>query len=55
MEIGKKYDKRMAYRSSFRTTPKTGRNELCHCGSGKKYKKCCERKDEYKSLGIKQR
>ncbi|EIT84858.1 secC motif containing protein [Fictibacillus macauensis ZFHKF-1] len=21
--------------------PKLGRNELCHCGSGKKYKKCC--------------
>lgn len=20
---------------------KTGRNDLCHCGSGKKYKKCC--------------
>lgn len=20
---------------------KMGRNELCHCGSGKKYKKCC--------------
>ena len=20
---------------------KIGRNELCHCGSGKKYKKCC--------------
>lgn len=20
---------------------KTGRNELCFCGSGKKYKKCC--------------
>jgi hypothetical protein len=20
---------------------KVGRNELCHCGSGKKYKKCC--------------
>jgi uncharacterized protein YecA (UPF0149 family) len=20
--------------------PKPGRNELCHCGSGKKYKKC---------------
>jgi len=19
----------------------TGRNEVCHCGSGKKYKKCC--------------
>ncbi len=22
------------------------RNELCHCGSGKKYKNCCMRKDE---------
>lgn len=22
------------------------RNDLCHCGSGKKYKKCCLRKDE---------
>lgn len=24
-----------------RTEPKTGRNEPCPCGSGKKYKKCC--------------
>ena len=24
-------------------TPKTGRNEPCPCGSGKKYKKCCGR------------
>lgn len=23
------------------TVPKQGRNESCHCGSGKKYKKCC--------------
>jgi hypothetical protein len=23
------------------TRPKTGRNEPCPCGSGKKYKKCC--------------
>jgi preprotein translocase subunit SecA len=23
------------------TKPKTGRNEPCPCGSGKKYKKCC--------------
>lgn len=23
---------------------KIGRNDLCHCGSGKKFKKCCERK-----------
>jgi len=21
--------------------PKVGRNDLCPCGSGKKYKKCC--------------
>ncbi len=25
---------------------KTGRNELCPCGSGKKYKKCCLSKDQ---------
>jgi peptide deformylase len=24
-----------------REEPKIGRNEHCHCGSGKKYKKCC--------------
>ena len=24
-----------------RTEPKIGRNDLCSCGSGKKYKKCC--------------
>ena len=23
-----------------------GRNERCHCGSGKKYKRCCLSKDE---------
>jgi len=26
-----------------RTEPKVGRNELCPCGSGKKYKRCCGR------------
>jgi SEC-C motif domain protein len=25
----------------IRSTPKTGRNDPCLCGSGKKYKKCC--------------
>lgn len=25
----------------LREVPKTGRNDPCHCGSGKKYKKCC--------------
>jgi peptide deformylase len=24
-----------------RNSPKLGRNDLCNCGSGKKYKKCC--------------
>jgi len=24
-----------------RKMPRIGRNEPCHCGSGKKYKKCC--------------
>ncbi len=28
--------------------PKIGRNDLCYCGSGKKYKKCCMKKDEEK-------
>ncbi|RUA06410.1 MAG: hypothetical protein DSY38_04320, partial [Fusobacteria bacterium] len=26
-----------------RTSDKVGRNDLCPCGSGKKYKKCCGR------------
>jgi len=26
-----------------RTSPKTGRNDPCPCGSGKKYKQCCMR------------
>lgn len=30
------------------------RNELCHCGSGKKYKNCCMRKDEAKAQLSKQ-
>ena len=29
-----------------RQTPKIGRNDPCHCGSGNKYKKCCLDKDE---------
>ncbi len=24
-----------------RAAPKVGRNDVCPCGSGKKYKKCC--------------
>ena len=26
---------------AVRTTPKTGRNTRCACGSGKSFKKCC--------------
>lgn len=26
--------------------PAPGRNDPCHCGSGKKYKKCCSSKDQ---------
>ena len=27
--------------ANMRTTPKTGRNDLCDCNSGRKFKKCC--------------
>jgi preprotein translocase subunit SecA len=30
-----------AVKTIVRETPKIGRNDLCPCGSGKKYKKCC--------------
>ena len=30
-------------RTVVRASPKTGRNESCPCGSGKKYKHCCGR------------
>ena len=28
-----------------RAIPELGRNEPCHCGSGRKYKRCCLQKD----------
>ncbi len=31
----------LSHKSHQRNTPKTGRNDPCPCGSGKKYKKCC--------------
>ena len=34
-------DRALAAAQPARAAPKTGRNELCPCGSGKKYKKCC--------------
>ena len=29
---------------------KVGRNDSCPCGSGKKFKKCCEMKQKHKKL-----
>ena len=34
---------RLKYDSGKILTPKIDRNELCPCGSGKKYKKCCSK------------
>lgn len=33
-----------------RATPKLGRNDPCHCGSGRKYKKCCMAADALVSM-----
>jgi tetratricopeptide (TPR) repeat protein len=30
----------------MRPTIKIGRNDPCHCGSGQKYKRCCQERDE---------
>ena len=35
---------RPATRSTLENTPRTGRNERCPCGSGKKFKMCCGRR-----------
>jgi hypothetical protein len=32
------------------THPRLGRNQLCHCGSGRKYKYCCLQKDDEQAL-----
>jgi preprotein translocase subunit SecA len=34
-------DKSLPRQPVKRSQAKIGRNDLCHCGSGKKYKKCC--------------
>ncbi len=31
---------------------KTGRNDPCSCGSGKKFKKCCAQKQEQTPIGL---
>jgi SWIM/SEC-C metal-binding protein len=35
-------ERALAARQPALRVTKTGRNELCPCGSGKKFKKCCE-------------
>ncbi|MCC6874199.1 MAG: SEC-C domain-containing protein [Sandaracinaceae bacterium] len=35
-----------------RSVEKLGRNDVCHCGSGKKYKKCCMAKDEARAKSL---
>lgn len=39
-------DVRKYLKSRSAAKPRPGRNQPCHCGSGKKYKKCCLTKDE---------
>ena len=40
------------YKQNIVALNKIGRNEQCPCKSGKKYKKCCLRKDEAKKLHL---
>ncbi|HBD95211.1 MAG: hypothetical protein A2355_07820 [Spirochaetes bacterium RIFOXYB1_FULL_32_8] len=35
------YDSDLPFKQVVNETPKVGRNDICPCGSGKKYKKCC--------------
>lgn len=39
--MGRPSNLRALLREAAKTRPKVGRNDLCPCGSGKKYKKCC--------------
>ncbi len=43
---GYRYNEPLLPETYVRAEPKTGRNDPCPCGSGKKYKKCCLDKDE---------
>jgi SWIM/SEC-C metal-binding protein len=35
-------ERAMVARQPARSSPKIGRNDPCPCGSGKKFKKCCD-------------
>ena len=45
--FGEQGERVVAHASTMRrSVPRTGRNEPCPCGSGKKYKRCCFDKDQ---------
>lgn len=46
IQLMKKQKRMERHTPIIRQEPKVGRNDLCPCGSGKKYKKCCMNKDQ---------
>jgi hypothetical protein len=40
---------------THQSTARPGRNEPCHCGSGRKYKHCCLEKDEAKAASARKK
>ena len=51
-ELAKTWKK--AHTQKVREHKKIGRNDLCPCGSGKKYKNCCLESGKYESIIEKQ-
>jgi preprotein translocase subunit SecA len=45
-ELDRPEPQKVAKQMPARKRREPGRNELCHCGSGKKYKNCCLKKDQ---------
>ncbi len=45
-ELDRPEPQKVAKQMPARKKREPGRNELCHCGSGKKYKNCCLKKDQ---------
>ena len=46
------FDRQTKVNSTFAPQNKVGRNSPCPCGSGKKYKKCCLKKDENEAYNV---
>ena len=44
------FNQRLSGETIRRDGPKVGRNDPCPCGSGKKYKKCCLKKDQERDV-----